>query len=150
KRHTETHTIFLRGNHEQLLLDFLSGKDCWREWSAVGCIASCLSYGVSPSLLFRTVSDKAVRQALKEGLPLEHVRFFEDTSSYCSIGSYLFVHAGIRPGIKLQDQNPTDFLNIRQSFLEFKGDLGYIVVHGHSPVDSPDLRQYRINIDTGA
>src|SRR5215510_1776997 len=86
ERSSQTYTIFLRGNHEQLLLDFLDGKDCWPEWRAVGCVTSCLSYGVSPSLLFRHVSAKAVRQGLKESLPLEHMRFFADTSSYCCVG----------------------------------------------------------------
>ena len=150
KRSSQTSTIFLRGNHEQLLLDFLHGKDCWLEWRAVGCITSCLSYGINPNLLSRQVSDKAVRQALDESVPLEHIRFYSDTCSYCRVGPYLFVHAGIRPGIKLEDQNPRDLLNIRKSFLEFEGDLGYIVVHGHTPVDSPDLRRHRINIDTRA
>ena len=69
KRSSQTSTIFLRGNHEQLLLDFLDGKDCWPEWSAVGCITSCLSYGINRNLLFRHVSAKAVRQALAKVCP---------------------------------------------------------------------------------
>jgi serine/threonine protein phosphatase 1 len=150
ERSSQTSTIFLRGNHEQLMLDFLEGKDCWREWSAVGCIPSCLSYGMNPDHLFRRASADVVRQALRESVPPEHVRFYADTSSYCCVGPYLFVHAGIKPGIRLEDQNPADLLNIRQSFLEFEGDFGHIVVHGHTPVDFPDFRKSRINIDTGA
>src|SRR5262245_27343885 len=46
KRSSLTSTIFLRGNHEQLLMDFLDGKECWPAWRAVGCIPCCLSYGV--------------------------------------------------------------------------------------------------------
>src|SRR5262245_49566021 len=150
RSHLRTCTIFLRGNHEQLLMDFLNGKECWTEWRAVGCIPCCLSYGISPNLLFRHGSEKIVRQALKENVPVEHVRFYEDTGSYCCVEPYLFVHAGIRPGIRLENQNPNDFLNIRKSFLEFERDLGYVVVHGHTPVDVPDMRKHRINIDTGA
>jgi Calcineurin-like phosphoesterase len=150
ERSSQTSTIFLRGNHEQLLLDFLDGKDCWREWTTVGCIPSCLSYGINQHLLFRRVSADAVRQALLESVPPEHVRFYADTGSYCCVGPYLFVHAGIRPGIRLEDQDPADLLNIRQSFLKFEGEFGHIVVHGHTPVDFPDLRKHRINIDTGA
>ena len=150
ERSKQASTIFLRGNHEQFLLDFLDGKDCWREWATVGCIPSCLSYGLSPDLLFRRVSSDAVRHMLEESLPPAHVRFYAGTGSYCSVGPYLFVHAGIRPGVRLEDQNPIDLLNIRQSFLEFEGDFGHIVVHGHTPVDYPDLRKHRINIDTGA
>ena len=148
KRSSQTRTIFLRGNHEQFLLDFLNGKDCWPEWRAVGCITSCLSYGISRNLL--NLSAKAVRQALQESVPREHIRFYADTGSYCCVGNYLFVHAGIRPGIRLADQNPADLLKIRQSFLEFEGDLGHVVIHGHTPVEAPDLRKHRINIDTGA
>jgi len=150
ERSSRTSTIFLRGNHEQLLLDFLDGKDCWREWSRVGCIPTCLSYGISPHLLFPQVSADKVRQALRKSVPPEHVRFYADTGSYCSIEPYLFVHAGIRPGINIEEQNPADLLNIRQTFLEFEGDFGHIVVHGHTPVEVPDLRKHRINIDTGA
>src|SRR5262245_43636158 len=147
KRSSLTSTIFLRGNHEQLLMDFLDGKDCWPQWRAVGCISCCLSYGVSSNLLFGHVSEKVLRQALAEHMPMEHVKFYADTGSYCRVEPYLFVHAGIRPGITLKDQNPTDLLNIRKSFLEFEGDLGYVVVHGHTPVEFPDLRKHRINID---
>jgi serine/threonine protein phosphatase 1 len=150
KRSRLTDTIFLRGNHEQLLLDFLNGKDCWPEWSAVGCIPCCLSYGISPNILFGDVSETVVRQALEEHIPPEHVKFFTDTGSYCRVEPYLFVHAGIRPGVRLKDQNPADFMNIRKSFLEFEGNLGYVVVHGHTPVEFPDMRKHRINIDTGA
>jgi len=60
------------------------------------------------------------------------------------------VHAGIRPAVKLEDQSLTDLLTIRAEFLEFGGDLGRIVVHGHTPVMEPDMRSNRINIDTGA
>ena len=150
KRTSQVFTIFLRGNHEQLLLDFLDGKDCWAEWKAVGCIPSCLSYGIEPGLLSGHMPPGAVRQALEESLPADHVHFYTDTSAYCSVGPYLFVHAGIRPGIKLADQTMTDMLGIRRIFLDFEGDLGFIVVHGHTPVSAPDLRKHRINIDTGA
>jgi calcineurin-like phosphoesterase family protein len=150
KRSSHASTIFLRGNHEQLLLNFLDGKDCWPQWRAVGSIPTCLSYGMSPNLLFRGAAAQAVRNALEESMPLKHIRFYTDTGSYCCVGPYLFVHAGVRPGTRLEDQNPADLLNIRRAFLEFEGDLGHIVVHGHSPVDSPDLRKHRINIDTRA
>jgi serine/threonine protein phosphatase 1 len=145
-----THAVFLRGNHEQFLLDFLDGVDCWAEWRAVGCITSCLSYGMEPDLLALNAPTEAVRRALAQNLPHDHLRFYADTGSYCCIGPYLFVHAGVRPGIAVEAQAPADLLNIRRSFLEFEGDLGYVVIHGHTPVDTPDLRKNRINIDTGA
>jgi len=150
RRAEEASTIFLRGNHEQYLLDFLKGRNCWADWRAIGSIASCLSYGVSPSLLTRHTPPTAIRRALADNLPPEHLRFYADTGSYCCAERYLFVHAGIRPGVQLEDQSPADLLGIRQGFLEFAGDLGYVVVHGHTPVEAPDLRKHRINIDTGA
>jgi curved DNA-binding protein CbpA len=66
------------------------------------------------------------------------------------LGDYLAVHAGIRPGVPLEEQTASDLLGIRQGFLQFDGDFGFVVVHGHTPVMAPELRPNRINIDTGA
>jgi serine/threonine protein phosphatase 1 len=150
ERGAQTSAIFLRGNHEQYLLDLLSGKDCWAEWKALGGTACCLSYGMRTELLDRLVPSDEIRQALFDSLPPDHLRFYADTGAYCSAGAYLFVHAGIRPGIKLEKQTPKDLMGIRGSFLRYQGDFGYIVVHGHTSVKRPDLRKNRINIDTGA
>jgi serine/threonine protein phosphatase 1 len=65
-------------------------------------------------------------------------------------GDYLFVHAGIRPGVPLEDQSTDDLLTIRQPFLSSEDDLGLIVVHGHSSVPSAQLATNRIGLDTGA
>ena len=63
---------------------------------------------------------------------------------------YFFCHAGVRPGVALGRQNDEDLIWIRDEFLSSKMDFGRIVVHGHTPVDAPDVRPNRINIDTGA
>lgn len=149
-RAQQVNTVFLRGNHEQLLLDFLDGTDCVDTWSANGGIATMLSYGVAPSLLSRLLPADVVRRNVNHTLPHAHRRFYEQTGSYLSFGAYLAVHAGIRPGVKLEDQKTADLLGIRREFLQFEGDFGFIVVHGHTPVMAPDLRPNRINIDTGA
>jgi serine/threonine protein phosphatase 1 len=146
----ETEAVFLRGNHEQLLLDFMGGEDCLRAWAAVGGFATLTSYGLEPRLLVRSVSAEAVRQSLAGKLPPEHLRFYEQTQLYARVGPYLAVHAGIRPGVALDRQTPADLLAIRRTFLQHDGDFGCIVVHGHTPVDEPELRANRINIDTGA
>jgi serine/threonine protein phosphatase 1 len=65
-------------------------------------------------------------------------------------GPYLAVHGGLRPGVRLEDQKTVDLLGIRQEFLQYQGDFDFIIVHGHTPVEVPDLRRNRINIDTGA
>jgi serine/threonine protein phosphatase 1 len=65
-------------------------------------------------------------------------------------GDYFFVHAGVRPGVRLADQKEEDLLWIRDDFLNSSQDFGKVVVHGHTPIEKPDVRRNRINIDTGA
>jgi serine/threonine protein phosphatase 1 len=141
---------FLRGNHEQLLLDFIHGSDCLEQWKAVGGTATLVSYGIEPDQLAYGVPPVVVRDAFKEKVPEEHREFYRQTGSYIGIGPYLAVHAGLRPGVRLEEQTPRDLLNIRGDFLNHTGDFGHIVIHGHTPVREPDLRKNRINIDTGA
>jgi Calcineurin-like phosphoesterase len=150
RRASDTYAVFLRGNHEQLMLDFLEGKECFNEWRAVGALPSLLSYGLPAKLISGEASPDHVRSALAHSVPQEHIDFLWETGSYCAVESYLMVHAGIRPGVRLEDQQAADLFGIRSEFLEFEGDLGCIVVHGHTPVLEPDFRPNRINIDTGA
>jgi serine/threonine protein phosphatase 1 len=141
---------FLRGNHEQLLLDFLDGRECLDEWLSVGGITTLLSYGVTPGPSSRLLAGDVIRRRLGQAIPPEHRRFYEKTGSYIRLGDYLAVHAGIRPGVPLEDQTAADLLSIRKGFLQFDGDFGFVVVHGHTRVEAPELRPNRINIDTGA
>jgi serine/threonine protein phosphatase 1 len=150
RRSGEVKSVFLRGNHEQFLLDFVAGEECLDAWKAVGAIPTLLSYGVPPRLLTETWSLEKVRRAFSERLPREHHEFFSLTGAYCETGRYLFAHAGIRPGVALQYQAREDILGIRDEFLKFEGDFGWIVIHGHTPVKEPEFKANRINIDTGA
>jgi serine/threonine protein phosphatase 1 len=143
-------TIFLRGNHEQLLLDFLNGQDLLGHWKPVGAVPTLLSYGLSAKLLAADTPEEQVRGGLLERFPAEHHDFLERTGSYSRMASYLMVHAGVRPGVRLEDQRAADLFGIRHDFLDYDGDLGSVVVHGHTPVIEPDFRSSRINIDTGA
>lgn len=149
-RARQVDTVLLRGNHEQILLDFLHGQDCLDDWLHVGGTATLLSYGIAPRLLSRSVSAAALRCHLEGALPPEHRRFYEETEIFAELGSYLAVHAGLRPGVNLLKQSEMDMLCIRREFLQYTGDFGYVVVHGHTPVLAPELRPNRINIDTGA
>ena len=142
--------IFLRGNHEQVLLNFLDGEPCLEDWRAFGGIPTLLSYQLAPDLLGREVLAETVHAAFVRRLPAEHRQFYAATSSYCDAKPYLFVHAGIRPGVKLEEQSLVDLLTIRKGFLDYAGDLGRVVVHGHTPVMAPEMRPNRINVDTGA
>ena len=68
-RGRDAHTIFLRGNHEQYLLDFLQGAECWEQWKDIGAIPSVLSYGLAPALLSRDTAQEGIRRALAQRLP---------------------------------------------------------------------------------
>ena len=83
-------------------------------------------------------------------MPAEHFAFLRDLALSHRVGGYFFVHAGIRPGVPLEDQARQDMLSIRQSFLYSEADLGVVVVHGHTPKEAPVIRPNRIGIDTGA
>lgn len=142
--------FFLRGNHEQMLLNFINGDDCLGDWRKIGGAPTLLSYGLKTEQVARDVPEETVRAEFMRRLPSEHQRFYAETSSYCDAEPYLFVHAGLRPSVALEQQSLMDLLTIRTQFLEFAGDLGRIVVHGHTPVMQPELRPNRINLDTGA
>jgi serine/threonine protein phosphatase 1 len=87
---------------------------------------------------------------LLERLPRSHVQFLRGTAHSTTFGDYFFCHAGARPGTPLDRQTPRDLLWIREEFLEFRGRWDRVVVHGHTPVEEPELLSTRINVDTGA
>ena len=80
----------------------------------------------------------------------EDAEFLRTLTLFVSFGDYLFVHAGLRPGVPLEKQVEEDLIWIREPFLTSGHDFGQIVVHGHTPGDAPEIRRNRINIDTGA
>jgi serine/threonine protein phosphatase 1 len=83
-------------------------------------------------------------------LPSSHRTFLAELKTSFTCGDYFFVHAGVRPGIALEQQEESDLLWIRGDFLEYEESFGKIIVHGHTPVAEPEIRPNRINIDTGA
>jgi serine/threonine protein phosphatase 1 len=143
--------IFILGNHEEVLLRILRGDAeliaKWRWFGGSECLAS---YGVDPERLSQ-LSDEEALALVREALPKDHVRFLESFVDSCKFGDYLFVHAGVRPGIALDQQSQSDLRWIRDPFLEDEeSDHGFVVVHGHTIVDEVDQRPNRIGIDTGA
>jgi len=150
ERGEQVEAVFVRGNHEQFLLDFLAGTLDLSIWRQLGGIATMQSYGVRTGQRYFLTSRSALRQVLEEALPEKHARFFARTVSYFVAGPYAFVHAGLRPGIPLVQQQPADLMSIRQQFLGHDGDFGHIVVHGHTPAPYPEFKHNRINLDTGA
>jgi serine/threonine protein phosphatase 1 len=83
-------------------------------------------------------------------MPRRHIEFLEATRTSFTCGDFFFVHAGVRPSVPINRQRDEDLMWIRKEFLEHEGPLEKFIVHGHTPVDQPDLRTNRINIDTGA
>ena len=121
------------------------------EWFGAGGQATLLSYGVAAppgprnAALLAKVHEEFVRV-----FPPEHRVFLEKLALSHVEGDYVFVHAGVRPGIPLQDQQEWDLLWIRDEFIRDRSDHGKVVIHGHSVTDRPDVQRNRIGIDTGA
>lgn len=143
--------VFLKGNHEIGLLRFLLHGENTLEWLAYGGIPTIYSYGAKPPDP-PTDRDKLVkaRVDLARKIPQEHLKFLTRLKPYHIEGDYLFVHAGIRPGVPIEKQSEDDMLWIRDDFLNATAPFEKFVVHGHSIVPKPDIRPNRIAIDTGA
>jgi len=143
--------IFLMGNHEEFLLQFLEIGDSLSGWFYNGGLQALESYGVELHDDGSWMSDtRELRDAFSARLPDAHRRFLESLELYHVEGDYLFVHAGIRPGRTLEQQSRSDMLWIRNEFIHSDADHGHIVVHGHTPRDKVEVRPNRIGIDTGA
>jgi serine/threonine protein phosphatase 1 len=142
---------FLKGNHEALLLAFLADAERLDLWRINGGEATMASYGVDVGKLETTdAPGEAWREAFASALPLAHLDFFRNLELQISAADYLFVHAGVRPGIPLDAQHEADLIWIRGEFLDSSEPFGKIVVHGHTPEREPVVRPNRIGIDTGA
>ncbi len=144
-------TLFLMGNHEVLLTRFLENSDYLNGWASNGGIETLSSYGVLDDNVNRQrLNAAALRVETLRKMPMAHQEFFAGLRTSAVIGDYFFAHAGVRPGVALDRQNEDDLLWIRSQFLNYEGDFGKIVVHGHTPFDQPQSLPNRIGIDTGA
>lgn len=143
-------TVFLLGNHEEVLLRVLEGDAAlitqWRWFGGSECLKS---YGVDANAIAR-LEDEAALEAIRAAIPKEHVEFIGTFVDSCCFGDYLLVHAGIRPGVPIEEQAQSDLRWIREPFLLSDTDHGSIVVHGHTISDEVQERPNRIGIDTGA
>jgi serine/threonine protein phosphatase 1 len=141
---------FIAGNHEEAMLATLGGFDLSRQnsWLDFGGRDTLVSYGVDLALL--NDEDTDVAALMRDNIPRTHIDFLESFEESILFGDYLFVHAGIRPGVAIERQRGTDLRWIRHDFLDDESDHGVIVVHGHTITRTPDIRKNRIGIDTGA
>jgi serine/threonine protein phosphatase 1 len=143
-------TVFLMGNHEEVLLRIVGGETgVFGDWLKFGGAECIRSYGVDPAVL-QCSGPSDVSRILRQAIPKEHLKFLASFVDTASFNGYLFVHAGIRPGVSLSDQVPQDLRWIRQPFLESESDHGRVVVHGHTISESIEVKPNRIGIDTGA
>lgn len=141
----------LKGNHEEQMLLFLNDAKAGPAWAEFGGAQTMVSYGVTPPQS-RTDAEawEDARRAFAEAVPQAHLDFLSRLELAVVCGDYLFVHAGVRPGVPLEQQSERDLMWIRDEFLSSDRHHGKVVVHGHTPADAPFLGHNRIGIDTGA
>lgn len=144
-------TVSLCGNHEEALLRLLDEEEpgLLERWLHFGGDACVQSYGEDPLRLSVLAEHDAVVR-LRRLIPQAHQDYLRSLADTFRFGDYLFVHAGIRPGVALERQQPADLRWIREPFLSDPRDHGMLVVHGHTITDEPEVRGNRIGIDTGA
>lgn len=140
------HTVCLLGNHEDLMLACLDTNNpkVWQDWVENGGRATL------EGLQLLDIANAPDKNALSMALGEERIKWLKSLSLFHHWENYVFVHAGIVPGVPIEDQNKHDLLWIRGRFLESNVDHGAIIVHGHTPGDEPVVRSNRICIDTGA
>ena len=146
-----TELAFVRGNHEEVMLDVMSGNlSAMRSWFEFGGKDCARSYGVENfgQLL---INPDHIMMALQRNVPKEHLAFMDSFSDAFAFGDYLMVHAGIKPKVAIEDQSPYDMRWIRSSFLNYDKPHPVKVVHGHTVVENgPENHNNRIAVDTGA
>jgi len=144
--------VFLRGNHEQAMLDFLKSPKTRGEWLAWGGVQALESYDVPPYGAQGMRNPEALAAEFEEALTANkgHKAFVENTVLSYTAGDYAFVHAGVRPGVPLEKQMVDDLLFIREDFIGRPHQLPQRVVFGHTILPEPLLADDRIGLDTGA
>lgn len=131
--------ITLMGNHELMLLDTMRGNG-QNNFLNMGGKATLQSYGIPPE----SINDLALI------LPPDHLTFLQDLLPYWEDENYIYVHAGLQPGVHLTQQSPEWLFWAREEFVNSVHDYGKKVIYGHTPYDRPRIDANKIGIDTGA
>ncbi|MEY4055106.1 MAG: hypothetical protein RL519_441 [Pseudomonadota bacterium] len=139
----------LMGNHEEMFLDALEHDEVMRHFLRFGGREMLLSYPLDPMVYTRAELGEVANLA-REVIPAQDIEFIRGFEDQIELGDYLFVHAGIRPGVALPNQRAGDLRWIREAFIDHDESFGRVVVHGHTISDSAQIRHNRIGIDTGA
>lgn len=142
---------FLKGNHEDAMLEFLADPSFGPEWMEYGGDATIASYGLRlPQMRHQPEAWVHLAADLDHRVSSEERSFLENLELSLTIGDYFFAHAGARPGQALDRQSHDDLMWIRKSFLDNPGEFEKIVVHGHTPVPEVYFDHRRIGVDTKA
>lgn len=144
-----TPIITLSGNHEDLFQKMLRGALDVQSFCSNGGDATLRSYGLDPQAI-RRLRPRDLDEMLRAAIPLRHRAFLDAAPPSHTVGDYFFCHAGARPGVSLDWQSEHDLMWIRGEFLNSDYDFGRMIVHGHTPVETPQVRANGINVDTKA
>ncbi|TGQ66086.1 serine/threonine protein phosphatase [Mesorhizobium sp. M00.F.Ca.ET.186.01.1.1] len=150
-RARDPRNLMLAGNHDVGFLDFLKAPDAEGLFIRFGGIQTAHSYGVPLSegtWLGKEATLRKGHQALVEAVPPSHVDFLRKLTFRVTFGDFFFCHAGIRPDVALERQNPQDLIWIREAFHNHPGLYPKIIVHGHTPVPEAEVMANRVNVDT--
>ncbi|MEL7105963.1 MAG: metallophosphoesterase [Pseudomonadota bacterium] len=145
----------IKGNHDHMFAEFVryapedprlpSGLSWLHD--RLGGAQTLASYGVAQKLLEKRAS---LAKRAAAAVPPAHLEFLDGLPLFHRTDDVMFVHAGVRPGVALQDQSEDDLLWIRDEFLNDTSDHGPLIAHGHTPVDAPEHHGNRVALDTGA
>jgi serine/threonine protein phosphatase 1 len=148
---TEFRFIAIKGNHEDLFISFLENPDEDLGWLEMGGVETLWSFGLKyPATGSRRPKLRELRDALATRLSTSTLSFLQNLRTHAEFGDFFFSHAGAKPGLALKDQRARDLMWHRFDSRDPDPSFGRILVHGHSPVLTPDFRVHRVNIDTGA
>ena len=144
-------TRFIRGNHDDTMMRFTAEPSIGVSWCGFGGVETLQSYGVTAPLTSDdTEAWAAAQTAFAAALPADHLRFLRALEPYVEYGDYFFTHAGVRPGVELDDQDGHDLMWIREEFLRGSATFSKTIVHGHTPEEDAFVSDRRIGVDTGA
>ncbi len=139
----------LMGNHEEMFLDALADEDVLRHFLRFGGRETALSYPIDAAS-YTAAELTEVRAMLHAAIPADDIAFITAFEDRIAIGDYIFVHAGLRPGVPINEQKVSDLRWIRGPFLSHNESFGPVVIHGHTIFDGVEIKANRIGIDTGA
>lgn len=143
--------VCLTGNHEIAMVDYIDGKISLTDWLGLGADATLASYGMEPAQLAKHYpTPKKLDAYIRKSLPAAHIAFMRELPILLDTPDALFVHAGIDPSLPISEQGDEELIYIRGRFFESPLPLPKLIIHGHTPVETPHVHGLGLNIDTGA